>query len=119
MSIGLRADVDMEKQIDFTNGRIVLPLVRFVGPVFLALLLQSMYGAVDLMIVGKFASSADVSAVATGSQITMTITNLISSLAMGMTILIGEKTGDGSGDKAHGQDNVSCLESLSRRIVVA
>ncbi|MCR5443138.1 MAG: hypothetical protein K6E89_05230 [Sphaerochaetaceae bacterium] len=109
----------MEKQIDFTNGRIVLPLVRFVGPVFLALLLQSMYGAVDLMIVGKFASSADVSAVATGSQITMTITNLISSLAMGMTILIGEKTGDGSGDKAHGQDNVSCLESLSRRIVVA
>ena len=95
MTIGPVHEVAMEKQIDFTNGRIVLPLVRFVGPVFLALLLQSMYGAVDLMIVGKFASSADVSAVATGSQITMTITNLISSLAMGMTILIGEKIGMG------------------------
>ncbi|HAN42889.1 MAG TPA: MATE family efflux transporter [Sphaerochaeta sp.] len=85
----------MERQIDFTRGRIIPPLLRFVVPVFLALFLQSMYGAVDLMIVGKFAYATDVSAVATGSQITMTLTNLISSLAMGMTILIGEKIGMG------------------------
>ncbi len=83
----------MERQINFTSGRIIPALIKFVGPVFLALFLQSMYGAVDLMIVGKFAYAADVSAVATGSQITMTLTNLISSLAMGMTILIGEKIG--------------------------
>ena len=87
-------------QIDFTTGRIVLPLLRFVGPVFLALFLQSMYGAVDLMIVGRFANAADVSAVATGSQITMTITNLISSLAMGMTILIGERIGMGKQEES-------------------
>ncbi len=83
----------MEKRIDFTSGNIVLPLLKFVAPVLLALLLQAMYGAVDLMIVGKFAYAADVSAVATGSQIMMTVTGLISSLAMGMTILIGEKIG--------------------------
>ena len=83
-----------EKHIDFTEGRIVLPLLRFAGPVLLALFLQAMYGAVDLMIVGKFANSADVSAVSTGSQIMMTITSLISSLAMGMTVLLGEKIGE-------------------------
>ena len=80
----------MEKRIDFTEGEIVRPLIRFVGPVFCALFLQALYGAVDLMIVGKFAESADVSAVATGSMIMMTITNLVSSLAMGMTILLGQ-----------------------------
>ena len=80
----------MDKHVDFTHGKIMLPLLKFVGPVFLALFLQSMYGAVDLMIVGKFACAADVSAVSIGSQITMTLTNLISSLAMGMTILIAE-----------------------------
>ena len=90
----------MKDHVDFTNGKIVLPLLKFVGPVFLALFLQSMYGAVDLMIVGKFAYAADVSAVATGSQITLTITNLISSLAMGMTILIGEKIGMGQPEKS-------------------
>lgn len=84
----------MEKRIDFTSGRIIAPLLKFAGPVLLALFLQAMYGAVDLMIVGKFANSPDVSAVATGSQIMMTITNLVSSLAMGMTILLGEKIGE-------------------------
>lgn len=53
------------------------------------------YGAVDLLIVGKFASSADVSAVSTGSQIMMTLTNLVSSFAMGTTILLGQQIGSG------------------------
>ena len=83
----------MNKEIDFTEGRIVLPLLRFAGPVLFALFLQSMYGAVDLLIVGKFAQAADVSAVSTGSQIMMTLTNLISSLAMGMTVLLAETIG--------------------------
>lgn len=83
----------MEKRIDFTSGRIVGPLIKFAAPVLFALFLQSMYGAVDLLIVGRFAEAADVSAVSTGSQIMMTVTNLISSLAMGMTILLGEKIG--------------------------
>ncbi len=84
----------MEKRIDFTEGKIVLPLLKFAGPVFLALFLQAMYGAVDLMIVGKFAGSADVSGVSTGAQIMITITNLISGLCMGMTILLGQKIGE-------------------------
>lgn len=62
-------------------------------PVLFALFLQTMYGAVDLLIVGKFASSADVSAVSTGSQIMMTLTNLVSSFAMGTTILLGQQIG--------------------------
>ena len=45
----------MEKRIDFTSGAIVLPLLKFAGPVLLALFLQAMYGAVDLLVVGKFA----------------------------------------------------------------
>ena len=37
----------------FTEGQILLPLVRFALPVLAALFLQAMYGAVDLMIVGR------------------------------------------------------------------
>ena len=84
----------MKQGIDFTTGKIVAPLLKFAGPVLLALFLQAMYGAVDLLVVGKFSSSADVSAVSTGSQIMMTITNLISSLCMGMTVLLGHRLGE-------------------------
>ncbi len=85
----------MKKETTFTEGKILQPLILFALPVLFALFLQAMYGAVDLLIVGKFASSADVSAVSTGSQIMMTLTNLVSSFAMGTTILLGQQIGSG------------------------
>lgn len=85
----------METKTSFTEGKILQPLILFAFPVLLALFLQAMYGAVDLLIVGKFASPADVSAVSTGSQIMTTLTNLISSFAMGTTILLGQQIGSG------------------------
>ena len=84
----------MKAQKNFTEGKILGPLLRFALPVLFALFLQSLYGAVDLMIVGKFAEPADVSGVSTGSQIMMTLTNLVSSLSMGMTVFLGQKIGE-------------------------
>ena len=95
----------MEKNTTFTQGKILQPLILFALPVLFALFLQAMYGAVDLLVVGKFASSADVSAVSTGSQIMMTLTNLISCFAMGTTVLLGQLIGCGKkeeGGKAVG-----------------
>ena len=40
----------------FTEGEILRPMLTFRGPVLLAMFLQSLYGAVDLMVVGKFAA---------------------------------------------------------------
>lgn len=87
----------MEKQQEntFVQGKILQPLIVFALPVLFTLFLQAMYGAMDLLIVGKFASPADVSAVSTGSQIMMTLTNLVSSFAMGTTILLGQQIGCG------------------------
>ncbi len=83
----------MERSGNFTSGKIFFPLIRFMLPVLLALLLQNMYGAVDLLIVGKFAASADVSGVSTGSQIMFTFTMVVSSFSMGATILLGHQIG--------------------------
>ena len=57
----------MEKKNSFTQGPILRPMLRFALPVLGALLLQTMYGAVDMLVVGQFAEAADVSAVSTGS----------------------------------------------------
>ena len=92
------------------------PLLLFAVPVLLALFLQAMYGAVDLLIGGKFASSADVSAVSTGSQIMTTLTNLVSSFAMGTTILLGQQIG--SGKKEEGGRTVGTAILLFAGIAV-
>lgn len=85
----------MDKENQFITGKILAPLLKFALPILLALFLQSMYGAVDLLIVGQFGQPADVSAVSTGSQIMMTLTNLMVGLAMGTTIFLGQKIGEG------------------------
>lgn len=87
-------------QGNFTEGKIFGPLLKFMVPVVLALFLQSLYGAVDLLVVGQYATSADVSAVSTGSQIMQTITNAIAGLAMGTTILLGQLLGEEKRDEA-------------------
>jgi len=89
----------MDKTKNFTEGPILGPLLKFAIPVLFALFLQSLYGAVDLMIVGRFAKPADVSGVSTGSQIMMTLTNLVSSLSMGMTVYLGQKIGEKKADE--------------------
>lgn len=96
------------KTNNFTEGKILLPLVKFALPVLFALFLQAMYGAVDLMVVGQFATSADVSAVSTGSQMMLTLTNLVSSFAMGATILLARQIGEGEAKKG-GETIGACI----------
>ena len=85
----------MELKNNFTEGKILSPLINFAFPVLLALFLQSLYGAVDLLIVGKFAATADISAVATGSQILHSITAVLTGLTTGVTVLLGQRIGEG------------------------
>ena len=83
----------MEEKNSFVHGGILKPLIKFTFPVLFALILQSMYGAVDLLVVGQFGTAADVSAVATGSQLMHTITAIMTGLSMGTTVLLGQNIG--------------------------
>lgn len=83
----------MKDETSFTEGRILVPLIRFSVPILLAVFLQAMYGAVDLLVVGRFGSSASVSAVSTGSQVMQMVTGIVSGLSVGTTVLIGQRIG--------------------------
>jgi len=93
----------MTKTNSFTEGKIFSPLIKFALPVLLALFLQALYGAVDLLIVGRFGgenAEVYVSAVSTGSQLMHTLTIVITSLAMGLTVFVGRKIGAGQKEEA-------------------
>ncbi len=85
-----------EKRIsdDFTQGNIVGKLLKFMIPILGALILQAMYGAVDLLVVGQYGTSAGISAVSTGSNIINLVTFVISGLTMGVTVLISRYLGE-------------------------
>ena len=79
---------------DFTQGSILKKLSLFMLPVLGALVLQAAYGAVDLLVVGHFGSTAGLSAVSTGSQLLNLVTFVVTQLAMGVTVLIARYIGE-------------------------
>lgn len=69
-------------------------MIPFMMPILGALILQAAYGAVDLLVVGRFGTTAGLSAVSTGSQILNLVTFVITQLAMGITVLIARYIGE-------------------------
>lgn len=113
----------MNKQdTDFTQGSILKKLFCFMMPVLGALILQAAYGAVDLLVVGRFGSTSGLSAVSTGSQILNLVTFVVTQLAMGITVLIarylGEKRTDQIGPVLGGSVIVFALISAGLCIVL-
>ena len=90
----------MTRQLSMTEGKIGPALLNFAVPVLMSGFLQALYGAVDLLVVGRYDSSAAVSAVATGSQMMQTITGAVLGLSMGGTVLIGHAIGEKEPEKA-------------------
>lgn len=84
----------MSNTADFTQGSILKKLCRFMLPVLGALILQAAYGAVDLLVVGRFGSTSGLSAVSTGSQVLNLVTFVVTQLAMGVTVLIARYIGE-------------------------
>lgn len=81
------------EELSLVSGNIKRTLLKFALPFLGASFLQFLYGAADLMIIGRFADAAGISAVSTGSQVMQAITSLVTGLATGGTVLIGQYVG--------------------------
>lgn len=79
---------------DFTQGSILGKLLPFMVPILGALILQAAYGAVDLLVVGRFGTTSGLSAVSTGSQVLNFVTFVITQFAMGVTVIIARYIGE-------------------------
>ena len=84
----------MKSTTDFTQGNIFQKLIQFMLPTLGALVLQAMYGAVDLLVVGRFGSSVGISGVSTGSTFLNMVTFVTTAMATAVTVLIGRRLGE-------------------------
>ncbi len=78
---------------DFTRGPVFSKLIAFMLPILLSLVLQSLYGAVDMLIVGRFGTTAGISGVAVGGNVMNLFTMLLNAITMGVTVLMGQYIG--------------------------
>lgn len=83
----------MHDKNNLTQGSITKTLIRFSLPLLFANIIQALYGAVDLMVIGRYCSAESVAAVSTGTQVTQIITSIITGMTLGGTILVGKYIG--------------------------
>ena len=76
-----------------TEGNVFRVLLKFSVPFLIANIIQALYGAVDLMVIGWYCAPESVAAVSTGTQVTQIITSMVSGLTLGSTIMVGKYTG--------------------------
>lgn len=88
----------MEK--NWTTGSVLQSIWRFSLPYLLSYFLQTLYGMADLLIIGRFGTVADTTAVSVGSQVMHMLTVILLGLAMGTTVCIGQAVGAGDRRRA-------------------
>ncbi len=83
----------LKQEHDLTEGNITKTVLLFSLPFLLANLIQALYGAVDLMVIGWYCSKESIAAVSIGTQVTQIITSMISGLTLGVTVTVGKYMG--------------------------
>lgn len=114
--------IDMErvkrKEIDMLNGPVMGRLILFCIPLILSSVLQLLFNAADVVVVGQFAGKQSLAAVgSTGSLINL-ITNLFIGFSVGANVVIARAIGAGNPEKASRAVHTSMLLALVSGLAV-
>ena len=84
--------------VDMVNGPLWNKILKFTLTYMLTAVLQQLYSAADVMVVGRFAGKEALAGVGTCTVLVNLFLNFIMGLAAGVTIVIGQAIGRSSGD---------------------
>lgn len=74
-------------EIDMVNGTIMPKLITFAIPLMLSGILQLLFNAVDIIVVGRFSGSQSLAAVGSTSSLINMLTNLFIGISLGANVL--------------------------------
>ena len=105
-------------QIDMVNGPLASKILFFALPLMLSSVLQLLFNAADVVVVGRFAGSQALAAVgSTGSLINLLV-NLFMGLSIGTNVVVAKDLGAGRQDSASRSIHTSITLSLCGGVVL-
>ena len=105
--------------IDMTTGRLLPKLISFTIPLMLTGLLQIVYNAADVMVVGRFAGSLSLAAVGATSSLVHLSLNIFLGIATGSGVVAAKHIGSGSTSNVHRTVHTSMLLAVISGIIIA
>lgn len=80
-------------EMDMTSGPIMMNMIRFAIPLMFSSVLQLLYNAADMIVVGRFAGSIALAAVGATGAITSLLVNLFLGLSVGASVTVAQNYG--------------------------
>jgi len=81
--------------LDMVRGPLLGKILRFSLPLMATNLLQMLFNAADVVVVGRFAGYASMAAVGSTSSTVFLLTNLLMGLGIGINVIVARYTGEG------------------------
>jgi len=81
------------RAVDMLNGPLLRPMITYTIPIMLSGLLQLMFNAADVAVVGRFAGSDALAAVGSNGALTSLIVNLFIGLSVGANVVAARACG--------------------------
>ena len=81
-------------QIDMCHGALLPQIIRFVIPLVISGILQLLFHAADLIVIGRFASHRALAAVGATGSLTMLLVNIFIGLSIGTNVLVARYIGE-------------------------
>ena len=88
-------------EMDLLHGPIFSKIMAFVLPLMLTNMLQSLYNAADMIIVGLSGVEGAIGAIGTTGAMVAMVINLFAGFAVGANIMVARAIGEGNRKKAH------------------
>lgn len=82
------------RETDMLNGPVLRPLIKYTIPIMLSGLLQLMFNAADVAVVGRFAGDNALAAVGSTGSLTSLIVNLFIGLSVGANVMAARARGE-------------------------
>ena len=89
-----------KNNINMTEGPLFGNIIRYTIPIILTGILQLLFNAADLMVIGNFRGSDSVAAVGSTGSITMLLTSLLIGMATGVGVIAAQTMGATDNDGA-------------------
>lgn len=94
-------DKNSKHEIDMTTGSILGKQIRFIIPLMFTGMLQILYNAVDVIVVGRFAGTTALSAVGSTGALTNLIINVFIGLSIGISVVTAQYYGRKDDENVH------------------
>ncbi len=98
--------------VDFLNGSILKNMIIFTVPLVLTSIIQLLFNAADIMVVGKFSSDTALAAVTSTSALIALIINFFIGLSVGTNVVVARNVGANDADAASKAVHTAILLAL-------